>query len=96
MVLTKKQRNNIYKRMLEYAINDPRVNYGFCALIDYIFLTNTGNYEHIWWSISIEKDSLVELYNKKPESFWGYWFPLDTKGWKKRIKLLEECIEETN
>lgn len=100
MKLTKKQRNSIYKRMLEYAINDPRVNYGLCGLIDYTFwYENKKDYKKIWWKITIKEDSLIELFNKKPKDSlsWGFfWFPLDSKGWEKRIKLLEECIEETN
>lgn len=99
MKLTKKQRNRIYKRMLKYAINNPRFNYGLCGLIDYTFWNESKkDYKELWWKINIKEDSLAELCDKKPNSDkdYPYWFPLDSKGWKKRIKLLEECIEETS
>lgn len=36
-----------------------------------------------------------EIYKHKPENSNGYWFDLDSKGFVKRISILEEAFEET-
>lgn len=42
------------------------------------------------------KNMFPELYSKKPKITDAYWFNIGKSGWKQRINLLKQCIEETS
>ena len=69
----------VYKNLLKDVCNDPSVDYGFC---------------HYLKGINIR--DLEELYRFKPKTpnrSYPFWFPTTTKGWEKRIDILEKVIK---
>jgi hypothetical protein len=86
MKLTKDQRHTAYVLMLaELEEKESKDYYPYmCWVLKYVFdMPMYGMF------------SLVELYNKKPESVGvcDEWFP--SWDYKSRKKLLKQCIEET-
>ena len=41
------------------------------------------------------KSIFPELYRLKPKTTGDYWFPTELSGWKRRLKLVNQCIYET-
>lgn len=91
MKLTTEDRHAIYKKMLQAALKDPSVSYGFCYL-----------HSQKARIFSKFKD-LKELISFQPTNYNPivhidssyYWFPCTTKGWEKRIEILLKCMELT-
>ena len=85
--MTKAQRHQFYKDMMKAACEDTNVHYGFCTLI-----RNMG-----WFYMELK--DLRELYKMKPKKEnlvnFVYWFHTTTDGWRKRLELLQKCIELT-
>lgn len=92
--LTKEQRLNIYKRVLQDISNmDSSSIYGLClSLYDYAEelydIHAYDDHPHI-------RTLFPEFANKKPgKSHYLYWWPLDEEGRQTRIKVLQEIIKE--
>ena len=90
MMKTKKKRLKFYKQLLKVVCEDPDTCVGMCYYIGRI--------------INVERyagDELIkqfpELWKHKPKRMCyvaGYWFPLDDKGWQKRIDIIHNIIQE--
>ena len=99
--MTKRQRLNIYKELLEYYKEELEdfdvftVTFGMCSKLWHIIqernIPNT-----IPFSMVIEVN-FPELYLQKPKRRYdGYWWSRDTKiGIRKRIEAIEKAIELT-
>lgn len=90
--MTKKERLQFYKRLLKVVCDDPDVDFGFCYYI-YNITLKSGNAK----TCTNMEYNFPELWAKKPERIIfpsEYWFPRTSKGWEKRIALLEEVIHE--
>lgn len=88
--MTKKQRHQFYKKLLKNICEDPNTSYGLCL---YVFKTVTIDVR-----FGRHLCDFPELCSKRPKRMYKYgvyWFPCTTKGWEKRIALVEQCIEET-
>ena len=91
MKLTKRERHKHYKLALESIKNDTQT-FACCAL-QYSFKTPE------WW-YGLDRPEKVssiftEFGKKKPKNRSFVWWPDNKEGKNKRIKALEECIEET-
>ena len=93
--MTKKQRHVFYKKLLKEVCKDPSTLFGLCFYIDrlpdyYIEIYNNKEFE----------THLPELWGMKPKhkntGNPDYWFHNTPDGWKKRIALIEQCIELTS
>jgi len=88
---TKAQRHQIYKDAILYLTNKNRQSLGICSAI-YRALSDDkakfwDSYEHMSY--------FPEVLRRKPENITNmtYWWVVPNI--KIRIKVLEECIEET-
>lgn len=101
MKITKKQRNEVYRAMLKYALKDPNVNYGFCNLLTEIYWADKRVYKKslisrdLFYSYRNICD-FTELIKYEPNTHFGYWFACTTEGWEKRIEILQKCIKQTS
>lgn len=92
--MNKQERHEAYKIMLDVATSVTPIFplTGFCNMIMQLFGFNA----HYSGNFAI---AFPELYSKKPEGdgsyFSLYWFDCGEDGWKQRIELLKQCIEET-
>ncbi len=102
--MTKKQRHEFYKTLLEVVVNDPIVNIGICMYIRDVIINSNNrklkNYIYDNGSTYFMMYKLPELYNKAPEKWkedphCNYWYPKTSKGWEKRIKAIFDCVNET-
>lgn len=82
MMKTKKKRLKFYKQLLKVVCEDPDTCVGMCFYIRRI----TKNEYYI--------NDFFELYERKPKGAGIYWFPLDDKGWQKRIDIIYNIIQE--
>jgi len=97
---TKAQRHSIYCFMLAEA-EEPSMetfddilivhNYGFCALLKYMFSDETFDFIRYY----VQPSELPELAKREPPKYDKFWFDRSISGWKKRKQLLRDCIEET-
>lgn len=94
--MRKKERNEIYKAMLKYAIADPRVDYGFCSLLNKIYFEDAISLALYYRYNSINDFKELISYRPKNYVFGEYWFPATYEGWEKRIEILQKCIKKTN
>jgi hypothetical protein len=82
---TKKERHDIYVRMLKIMENDHSPYAGFCWTLDEVD-------NEVWI------DELPEIIRYKPkfnEVYDLFWFPRDTSGWYKRQFMLMAAIRDT-
>jgi hypothetical protein len=90
--MNKRERHKLYKQLLKIVCADPEVRQGICYYL--ANLTTLG----IMLCYRME-ELLPELYEKAPKkwkkNFFSYWFPTTYEGWKKRIAIIEQCIEKT-
>lgn len=86
---TKKKRLKFYKELLEVVCEDPDTCVGMCYYISRII-----NVETFDGDVIIKQ--FPELWKHKPKKIWhgDYWFPLDGKGWQKRINIIHNVIQE--
>lgn len=95
--MTKQERHKVYEQLLNAMRKGPSVDFGLCYYIanetDYGF--NKGLYTG--FVLYCMEDDLPELYNMQPAEWYNddLWFPPTPAGWKKRIALVEKCIELT-
>lgn len=84
---TKETRNNIYTATLRKI--RKKTDY-MCIAMLYAMDMCDDYYE-------ITEDNFPEMfaYNPMHETLLGGWFPMTTKGMKKRIEILKNCIEQT-
>lgn len=85
---TKKKRLKFYKELLKVVCEDPDTYVGMCYYISRII--NVEMYD---------RDEIIkqfpELWKHRPKiKSGGYWFPLDDKGWQKRIDIIHNIIQE--
>jgi hypothetical protein len=87
MKLTKEERHIAYIIMLAEAQDREYWDCGLCRLI----LDVLG----LWCYGTGMRDCFPELYGKQPKKYNTFWFETNSWGWRKRIQLLKQCIEET-
>ena len=103
MKLTKDQRHTAYIIMLAEAKYRLKIlcqdGVGLCNLFYDIFglfpREETFDRDRYAWDDVCITEVITEYHNKRPESYKMFFFSTDKKGWKKRISLLEQCINET-
>lgn len=80
-------RHEHYKIILREICKDPSVEHGLCYYI-------RNKFGYYVWDLELQ---FPELYSLKPygKISGELWFPSTSKGWEKRIKLIERCIEMT-
>ena len=88
MMKTKKKRLKFYKELLKMVCEDPDTCVGMCYYISRII--NVQMYH---------RDEIIKqfpaLWKHKPKITSGaHWFPLDDKGWQKRIDIIHNIIQE--
>lgn len=81
------QRSRAWKHLMIFLIVH---NYGFCALLKYMFSDETFDFIRYY----VQPSELPELA-KSRLNMTSFWFDRSISGWKKRKQLLRECIEET-
>ncbi|MEI6186962.1 MAG: hypothetical protein WCP46_00475 [Alphaproteobacteria bacterium] len=92
-VYSKKQRHEIYKRLLKVVCKDSSTNEGLCYYLNRV----SGTY----WDCEIHE--FPELNKHKPiEMFKGtrykypvYFAPTTYAGWETRIKWIIQAIKDT-
>lgn len=85
---TKEERYNLYVLALE-KIKDGRL----------CFMCNALTYESTSEDI-VNATNFPELFKHKPDKLpggklTGAWFDIEPQDMEKRIKILEQCVEET-
>lgn len=89
-------RLKFYKNLLEVVCEDPDVKCGYCAYLSKAYrmtFPETGLLERLCNS---GMENLPELTQYRPLGKHDneYWFPCTTKGWEKRISILEKIIKD--
>ena len=109
VTLTKKDRHEFYKKLLEITVEDPDVGIGMCYYIHRIIW---GKYKsnskvrklYSEWHHNTTyflTECLPELYDKAPKvwrfaPFARYWYPIHSrKYWNMRIQHIFDCVNET-
>jgi hypothetical protein len=107
--LTKKDRHEFYKKLLDFTVEDPNLSQGICYYINRIIIDNYKSNTKIRklyreWNHSTTYfliECLPELYHKAP-ILWKnfpkgrYWYSLHSrKYWNIRIKHIFDCVNET-
>jgi len=99
LILTKEQRNVIYRKALELYKHhiDKGANFGMCMMIqdavedEYPKLRNDDELDPF-----TTMTQYPEILKHKPEDALAYWFDKYTEeGIEKRISIFEQAIEET-
>ncbi len=85
---TKKKRLKFYKQLLEVVCEDPDTCVGMCFYISRIINVEMYDGDEII-------KQFPELWKYRPKiKSGGYWFPLNSKGWQKRIDIIYNIIQE--
>jgi len=89
-------KNKFYKELLRRVCEDPYTGYGLCYYINKMHLWCRDN--NIEWYCPYKYLNAVapELWALKPNHNRDYWFARNTKGWEKRIAILEKIINENS
>jgi len=105
--LSKQQRNEVYKYALSLFIDRYMKGHlngrGMCyfiydAIRETLCLLSEQERDNLNpYNESINFNPFPEILKHKPEQPYNqYWFNQDEKGNQKRIKILQQAIEETN
>jgi len=98
--MTKAQRHEFYKKLLEAVCYDPNTNTGLCKYLGFVFYTlYPSKTDHRL----IKPEDFKELREYRPKRLHKggmtglrlYWAPTTPAGWRTRIKWIEQAIEET-
>lgn len=90
-VINIRKRNKFYRKLLKAVCEDPSTDFGICY-----YALKLG--EPLYPATYYFKESFPELYELKPKKNFDrhYWFARTSKGWEKRIALIEKAIEMTS
>lgn len=89
-------RLKFYKKLLEVVCEDPSVKRGYCFYLSKAYrmtFSGSGLSESVFNS-GLEKLPELIKYRPKGKTNLEHWFPCTTKGWEKRISILEEIIKD--
>ena len=98
MKLTKLQRHTAYIIMLvEAKLNIRTGEYiGVCEMTKEVFDINNNNIVRggmFMWAHNL--NYFPELKKKEPKHYGALWFDYSPDGWRSRVKLIKQCIQET-
>jgi hypothetical protein len=107
--LTKKDRHEFYKRLLDFTVKDTNLSQGICHYIHRVIFDNYKSNSkvkklHAKWNynnVYFLELFLPELYNKAPklwkkDPFGRHWYPVHSrKYWNMRIQHIFDCVNET-
>lgn len=97
MQLTKEDKIEFLKDAIEFFTKYNHAQYGICYRLQ-VFVFHRKGYTNFlakeYDYTLIIKTFLPELYIKKPDTIYNYWFSLSTNGHAQRVKLLTEVLNE--
>lgn len=89
-------RLKFYKKLLKVVCEDPSVEMGYCNYLSMVYRMVFRDTLSLEASINARMENLPELTQYRPFGKHDneYWFPCTTKGWEKRISILEKIIRD--
>jgi hypothetical protein len=97
--LTKEQRNEIYKMALLYLEADYKINKKYFRGLCWQIMLASDKLELFFASPFKNIPNFrcfPEIQKHEPNEHGCYWFEISEFGIHKRIKILQQAIEETN
>ena len=88
-------RLKFYRKLLKVVCEDPIVDYGYCAYLSEAYRRTFPGSPFLGGIYNSGMENLPELIQYRPFGRYNceHWFPCTTKGWEKRISILEEIIK---